>query len=42
MEGIAKFVLGKAGEDKDHYIVPENRCIRVEDVEVVQLFPTHS
>lgn len=34
MEGIAKFVLGKAGEDKDQFILPENRCIRVEDVEV--------
>lgn len=34
MEGISKFVLGKAGEDKDDYILPENRCIRVEDVEV--------
>lgn len=34
MEGISKFVLGKAGEDKDRYIIPENRCIRVEDVEV--------
>lgn len=34
MEGISKFVLGKAGEDKDNFILPENRCIRVEDVEV--------
>ena len=41
MEDIAKFVLGKAGEDKDHFIVPENRCIRVEDVEVVQWLPSH-
>lgn len=37
MEGIAKFVLGKAGEEKNHYILPENRCIRVDDVEVMNI-----
>ncbi len=35
MEGIAKYVLTMAGEGKKDYIMPENKCIRVEDVEKV-------
>ncbi|OAO12610.1 hypothetical protein AV274_5707 [Blastocystis sp. ATCC 50177/Nand II] len=35
MEGIAKYVLTMAGEGKEEYMMPENRCIRVDDVEKV-------
>lgn len=35
MEGIAKYVLTMAGEGKEEYVMPENRCIRVDDVEKV-------
>ena len=34
MEDIAKYVLDEAGKDKDKFILPESRCIRVDDVEV--------
>ena len=42
MEGIAKFVLDKAGEGKENFILPENRCIRVDDVEVFSLYSNDS
>ena len=35
MEDIAKYVLDEAGKDKDKFILPESRCIRVDDVEKV-------
>lgn len=35
MEGIAKYVLTMAGEEKEEYMMPANRCIRVDDVEKV-------
>ena len=35
MEGIAKYVLTMAGDGKEEYMMPANRCIRVDDVEKV-------
>lgn len=35
MESISKYVLEQAGKKYDQFILPESKCIRVEDLEVV-------
>ena len=35
MESISKYVLEQAGKKYDQFILPESKCIRVEDLEVI-------